>query len=400
MDALYLWLQSHTALLGPVIALAACLESLVGIGILLPGVAILFALAVIGGAAELSIYPLLLWGAFGAVLGDGVSFLIGYYGADRIERYWPFSKNLHWLTQGQHFFERYGILSVVVGRFIGPIRPVIPTVAGMMGMPMAVFFIVNALSALVWSPVYLLPGYFTGMAVSMHEYIPRELLYLFALLLSAILVLPMLGDWLWHRLQLTWRSSLVVAACALLMSLTVQYLNSFDALNYFVHQWLLTYQQPWLTHMMAWLTYLGDSAVLVVIGASLFLLQYSVKQWRAGLVIPFMGIVLAASVWLAKWLFSVTRPDMSHSLGWDSFPSGHTAAATYVACWAAMMFIRRYNVFSIRWLFASSAGLWIAVVALSRLVLQVHWAGDVITGFCFGLCVAIVAYKWSSQLLR
>jgi len=57
------------------------------------------------------------------------------------------------------------VRSVVVGRFIGPVRPVIPLVAGAMGMQLPLFLAVNVSSALLWSPVYILPGYLLGAAV-------------------------------------------------------------------------------------------------------------------------------------------------------------------------------------------------------------------------------------------
>ena len=68
------------------------------------------------------------------------------------------------LEKGVHFFERYGDLSVALGRFFGPIRAVVPLVAGLLHMPPKRFFIANVLSALVWAPAYLAPGMVLGSA--------------------------------------------------------------------------------------------------------------------------------------------------------------------------------------------------------------------------------------------
>ena len=51
------------------------------------------------------------------------------------------------------------------GRFIGPIRPLMPLVAGAMNMPAGLFVPVNLASALLWAPVYILPGYMAGRAL-------------------------------------------------------------------------------------------------------------------------------------------------------------------------------------------------------------------------------------------
>ncbi|MCW8886748.1 MAG: hypothetical protein OQK12_16095, partial [Motiliproteus sp.] len=54
------------------------------------------------------------------------------------------------------------IYSVVIGRFVGPVRPVVPFVAGMLSMKPALFVSINLISALAWAPVYILPGYLLG----------------------------------------------------------------------------------------------------------------------------------------------------------------------------------------------------------------------------------------------
>ncbi|WVM90805.1 VTT domain-containing protein [Halopseudomonas pachastrellae] len=75
-----------------------------------------------------------------------------------------FRRHPQWIDRGERFFRRYGWVSVVLGRFIGPIRPIIPLVAGMFDMPAWRFVAINLLSALVWAPAYLIPGYSAGRA--------------------------------------------------------------------------------------------------------------------------------------------------------------------------------------------------------------------------------------------
>ena len=60
--------------------------------------------------------------------------------------------------------KKYGILSVALGRFIGPLRCVVPFTAGSLGMRKIIFFPVTFLSAPTWTSLYVLTGYFLGVA--------------------------------------------------------------------------------------------------------------------------------------------------------------------------------------------------------------------------------------------
>ena len=65
-------------------------------------------------------------------------------------------------VKGIDFFDKYGAISVALGRFFGPIRAVVPLVAGLMHMPPRRFYLANVLSAMVWAPAYLAPGVVLG----------------------------------------------------------------------------------------------------------------------------------------------------------------------------------------------------------------------------------------------
>ncbi len=133
----------------------------------------------------LSFWPTVSWAIAGAVAGDGISFLIGRHFSDRISTVWPFSKHPQRLEQGIIFFQRHGTASVALGRFIGPIRAIIPLVAGMLAMPPKRFLVANILSAIAWAPLYLLPGIVLGTAFEQATGATLRLIS-FALLLVAL----------------------------------------------------------------------------------------------------------------------------------------------------------------------------------------------------------------------
>jgi membrane protein DedA with SNARE-associated domain len=146
----------------------SCAESLAVIGLLVPGIGLLLAISAVSGQAQLNMYALLLAGVLGAIVGDGLSFMLGRWFRPSLPSWSVFRKHPHWLKDGETFFTRYGGLSIFFGRFIGPLRPFIPLTAGMLGMSKRLFFTLNVLSALLWAPVYLLPGYLAG------EYLPWQ----------------------------------------------------------------------------------------------------------------------------------------------------------------------------------------------------------------------------------
>jgi len=156
------WVQLNPEYAGLIIFSMALAESLAIIGVLIPGVVILFGAGTLIGAGIIDFWSSCLWAIAGAIIGDGLSYWLGHH-FEYITDRWKWAR-LHpdAMQKGFHFFEKYGDLSVALGRFFGPIRAVVPLVAGLMHMPPKRFYIANVLSALVWAPAYLLPGMLVG----------------------------------------------------------------------------------------------------------------------------------------------------------------------------------------------------------------------------------------------
>ena len=56
-------------------------------------------------------------------------------------------------------FERWGAIGVFGGRFFGPLRCIMPLIAGICGMRQLPFQIANVASALIWATGVLSPGW-------------------------------------------------------------------------------------------------------------------------------------------------------------------------------------------------------------------------------------------------
>lgn len=170
----------------------SCAESLAVVGLLVPGIGLLLTISAISGQAHINLYGLLAAGTLGAILGDGLSYMLGRHLHPYLPHWRIFQKHPHWLQDGENFFNRYGSLSIFFGRFIGPLRPFVPLTAGMLGMSKRLFFSLNIVSALFWAPAYLLPGYFAG------EYLPWQnwMNWKGALLLAGMTLLALGVIWL------------------------------------------------------------------------------------------------------------------------------------------------------------------------------------------------------------
>ncbi len=158
LQAMQDWIIAHPHWAGVTVMILSAAESLAVVGLFIPGLIVMGIIGALIAADILSLVPTLIYAMVGAVIGDGISYYLGYVFKDHLPYYWPFKRYPQWLERGKTFFLHYGAMSIVIGRFVGPVRPFIPVVAGMMHMSPRLFFIANVISAMLWAPIYILPG--------------------------------------------------------------------------------------------------------------------------------------------------------------------------------------------------------------------------------------------------
>jgi len=183
------WVTDYPLWSGVIIFLVAMLESIAIIGIIVPGVAIMFAIGTLISNGTLGIFSTILWAAAGASFGDGLSFALGKRYKETIHTISWFEKRPHVLQKGHAFFDKYGIFSILIGRFVGPIRAVIPLVAGILNMPLKHYVPINIIASLLWAPAYLFPGLLFGNSMSL---IPVDLLDQWPVALVIIIIIVLL----------------------------------------------------------------------------------------------------------------------------------------------------------------------------------------------------------------
>ncbi len=153
------FVRTHESWAPPVVFLLAFGETLAFLSLLLPATVILLAIGGLIGASGIQFLPVWIAGVVGSILGYGISYFIGLYFKDDIEKIWPFSRYPEMIPRGKTFFEKYGAYGVFMGHFFGPLRAVVPVVAGMYAMPQIPFQVANILSAFVWATGMLAPGF-------------------------------------------------------------------------------------------------------------------------------------------------------------------------------------------------------------------------------------------------
>ncbi len=191
------WLNAHPGWGVAIVFLVAFFESLALVGLLLPGIMILFGVGTLIGLGLLELIPIWIAASCGALLGDSASYLLGHRFGGHLMDFWPFSRYPVLMERGALFFNAHGAKSVVAGRFIGPLRPIIPAVAGMMGMKPTRFLAVDILACISWAPSFLLPGMLFGASLEVaSEYTGR---------LTVILVILVAVLWLtWWLMRLVY----------------------------------------------------------------------------------------------------------------------------------------------------------------------------------------------------
>lgn len=413
------WLELNPSWVFFAVLVIAFVESLALAGVIVPGVLLLFLVSALAGHLNLALEWLLLCGFIGAILGDGISFFLGHYFKDSLRGLWPFSRYPKTLKMGEDFFKKHGGKSVMIGRFVGPIRPVIPIVAGMLGMSHLRFSVFNGSSALIWAPFYILPGYLTGSAMHLvlpSNFYPAILSLTIALIIIALAFrfaslnlqqgtrvyktvlnnkdqpgteqakrdefpLASLSLFIFSSLFFTIWSYLVlktniVSAIDLSMS---QLSENLRAMSPIVDQAI--------TRVFVHLTLLGDEAFLYISFTILIGLMLYLRQYRASAMLVISGLSTAAITHFLKSIFSVARPEIVLSPPTSfAYPSGHSSGSV-VFYGLIAAFIAQNLPHTKRWKSYLLLFVPMFLIAFSRVMLSVHWLTDVIGGITLGLAI-------------
>jgi len=427
----------HSLMFNPVLLVCVVLaislvESLALVGLLVPGVVLITSAASLAAHQDIALAWLIGAAFIGAVLGDGISFVLGFKYREQVTRRWPLSQHPEWLARGACFFSRYGVWSVFIGRFVGPVRPIIPLVAGIMRMPPRTFIWANLASAVLWAPAYVLPGYLLGRTWQRHFNLPSGLETALLILGAIIVVLAVIFSWGRHQasrhgrlyraivagirrlplLRRPWlalsQSGDVPLASLLLLVISVGGLSGWTLLvighdgplnmDLFVQQLLTRLQNDAAYTVGNMFARTGDTLGIVAVTLPWAAWMLMGKRWDA--ISHWCGALAGIALlnMVGKGLFERARPDTpDYLMGSNSYPSAHTSTAV-VLCGLAAAFVAaempRQQRFWAYWVALALA----LPMALSRLVVGVHWFSDLVGGALLGLVVcALTLLYWQQR---
>ncbi|WP_110993387.1 bifunctional DedA family/phosphatase PAP2 family protein [Pseudomonas sichuanensis] len=388
LDSLTTWLGANPQWLGLAIFVVACVECLAIAGIIVPGTVLLFAVAVLAGSGAFSLGETLLLGFLGGLLGDAISYAVGKYFHQNIRRLPLLRSHPQWVGSAEAYFQRYGIASLLVGRFIGPLRPMLPMVAGMFDMPLPRFIAVSLVAGAGWSVAYLLPGWATGAAMRLP--LPEGFWLDAGIIVGTLAVL--IGLSLNSSIRDQRHGTRLVAALSgvAVAALFVgwPYLSEFD-------QGVMTLVQEHrsqaLDGAVVMITRLGDFRTQFFLGGLLTGLLLLARQWRHALFAGSALIGTAIANGTLKWLFARARPEvLSDPLTSYSMPSGHSSAAFAFFLVLAVL-AGRGQPPRMRLTWVMLGCLPALAIALSRVYLGAHWPTDILAGALLACCVCALS---------
>ncbi|MFT3885457.1 MAG: VTT domain-containing protein [Flavobacteriales bacterium] len=158
----------------------------------LPGDSLLFVAGSLAAGAAPSLHLGYLFALLfaAAVLGDNVNYWVGRFFGGRIVKWRTFGRDLvqqKHLDKTHAYFERYGVKTIIIARFVPIVRTITPFVAGIGAMDYRRKFLpFDIAGGALWIGTMLLAGYAFGT----HPWVQKHF-ELVALAIVAISVLPM-----------------------------------------------------------------------------------------------------------------------------------------------------------------------------------------------------------------
>ncbi|ROR05188.1 DedA family protein [Erwinia sp. JUb26] len=183
------------------VGLVTFLESLALVGLLLPGTVLMASFGALIGSGQVALYPAWAAGIIGCLLGDWISYFIGWQFKGPLHRWSFIKRHQKLMDKTEHALHEHSMFTIIVGRFIGPTRPLIPLVAGMLELPVRKFLPPNIVGCLLWPPLYLLPGILAGVAIDVPKDASSALFKWILLLVAMVVWLGFWLSWRWLRVK-------------------------------------------------------------------------------------------------------------------------------------------------------------------------------------------------------
>lgn len=184
--------------------------------------------------------------------------------------------------------------------------------------------------------------------------------------------------------------SLVTIFVLILKSVLQNTIQEFDSLvyNFIVRQ----VKEPIDTILKLW-THLGGAFFVISVTIILICVMRN-KKYSICMVTNLIGVTVLNQ--LLKFIIQRPRPDEIKRLIEESgfsFPSGHSMAS--MAFYGLLIYFTYKNVkhTKLKWCVCTLLAIIILIIGISRIYLGVHYASDVLAGFCLSILYLIIFIK-------
>ena len=176
----------------PTIALLIFLESSPLVGLLIPGIILVPAIGTLSGHGLIGFWQVFGCAALGAFAIDSVGYWLGRKGYTQWQHRFAHQQTEALQNQTRQLFHRYGPIALFIGRILLVIHPMVPMMAGMLGVNMLTFYLIDSIAIVSWLLIYLGGGHWLAVLWQQISDAQQWLL----LGVSGIIVLLF---WLWRR---------------------------------------------------------------------------------------------------------------------------------------------------------------------------------------------------------
>jgi membrane-associated protein len=166
----------------------------------LPGDSLLFTAGMLcaqsSGLNILILIPLLI---SAAVIGDNVNYFVGRYFNEHVLN-WKFRGKpmvkQEWLDKTHEYFEKNGVKTIIIARFVPIVRTVTPFVSGVGKMNYRIFLPFDIFGGVLWVTSVSLLGYFLGQVEFVEKHLEK-----FILLIIFISVIPIFWGYFKNKIS-------------------------------------------------------------------------------------------------------------------------------------------------------------------------------------------------------
>ena len=176
-------------------------ETGLAVGFFLPGDSLLVVSGLFAAAEKLNIWLVMIAFFLGSVIGDNTGYWTGrFMGKTLFNRESSRIFKPSRVQKAHAFFEKYGVKTVVLARFVPIVRTFAPMVVGAAEMPYSRYLPFSILGGLLWISSMVLAGYFLGgvieraLNVKLEDHIEKVVIAVVILSL-----MPPLIEYLRHR---------------------------------------------------------------------------------------------------------------------------------------------------------------------------------------------------------